>query len=354
MKISEVVKAIKEISKEKNIKASIIAESIASGLVKAYRRGTNIEEESIIVDFDLKKETLNMFVEKDIVESKNDCEDEDLQITLEEALRLNPYATLGGKVNVPVNIDELGRMAALTAKQVIIQKLREEERNVVQDKYSKLIGQNIEVEVVGEKDLFYFVRVDNIDAILLKKEVNPNEKFKIGQKIKVYLAEIEKISKGLKLFMSRTSPKYLENILLDTIPEIRDGIVNIKGIARQAGIKAKVAVETTDENIDPVGSIIGQKASRVKSIVKEIAGDEIEVIVYEEDPLKYIENILKPAHIVEIFENEETREALVIVPDDQISLAIGIKGHNVKLAVKLSNWRIDIKTEEEAIELGLI
>lgn len=354
MKIKDVVEAINNLAKEKNIPAETIRDLIVNGLVKAYRRESGIDEELMITNFDLEKHTLTMFIQHEVIEDEQTINDEIPQLNLKDALALNPYAQVGSFVNVPVDLDELGRMAALTAKQVIIQKIREEERNMVQAKYQKLIGNLIEVEVVGEKENFYFVRIDNVDAILLKKETNPSEHFKIGDKILVYLSQIEKLSKGLKLFMSRNNNEFLIKLLELRIPEVRDGLVEIKGVARYPGLKAKVAVRSCDENIDPVGSIVGTEATRVKGLVKELAGDEIEVVLYDEEPLKYIANILKPVEIIEIFENDETQEALVVVPDDQISLAIGSNGHNVKLSVRLSNWRIDVKTESEAEELGLL
>ena len=280
-------------------------------------------------------------------------EDDCLQIALEDALKYNKKAEVGGTVSVEIKSKEFGRIATQNAKNVILQKIREEERNVVYNQFyekekdvvtgivQRYIGRNISIDL------------GKADAILNENEMVKGEVFKPTERIKVYILEVKNTTKGPRILVSRTHPDLVKRLFESEVAEIADGTVEIKAIAREAGSRTKMAVWSDNPNVDPVGACVGMNGSRVNSIVNELRGEKIDIITWDENPAFMIENALSPAKVICVVADEDSKEAQVIVPDYQLSLAIGKEGQNARLAARLTGYKIDIKSETQARELGL-
>ena len=313
----ELILALEELEKEKGIKKEYVLESIGTALVTAYKRNFDALE-NVKVDIDHKTGATHIYSVKEIVENAND---EVTEISLEEAHKINKNLTYGDTVDIEIVPKDFGRIAAQTAKQVIIQKA---DKNIV------------------------VVDLGRIEGIMLSKEQVPTEKYRVNDKIKAYIVDVERGLKGApQVMISRSHPDFVRKLLEFEIPEIYEGVIEIKSVSRDAGSRSKVAVYSPDPNIDPVGSCVGAKGVRIQNVINELHGEKIDVIEWDEDPSIYIASALLPAQILAVDIKEDERFAEVIVPDDQLSLAIGKAGQNARLAAKLTNWKIDIKSESQ-------
>ncbi len=341
----ELFNAIDQIYEEKGITREYLIESLKLALEAAYKKNYDTNE-SIIVD--LSEQSIKVYAVKEVVEV---VEDKNLQISLEDAKNITKRAKIGDTVNVEVTPKNFGRIAAVTGKQIIVQRLREAERNLVYTQYSDKEGQ-IVVGVVQRTDKFgTIVDLGRVEALIPLKEQINTEKLETHQRIKAYVVSVTESGKfGPQIVLSRKDPNFVKRLFELEVPEIIDGIVEIKGVAREAGSRTKIAVWSNDENIDPVGSLVGKKGMRIQPIIDELNGERIDVIPYSEDIPSYIINAISPAPILAIDINDEEKIATVVVPDDALSYAIGAGGQNVRLAAVLTGWKIDIKTETQIKE----
>ena len=344
--MSDFMNAIDDLIKEKGLTKEIVMEAIESALVAAYKKNYGTSQ-NVRVVFDGDLEGLEVLMSKDVVE---EVEDEFTQISLADALEIDDRYQVGDVVEYQVTPQNFGRIAAQTAKQVVVQKIREAERGVVFDNYINRQGELITGVVQRISNETIFVNIGNTEGILVARERAPGERFRINDRIKAYIMDVRKSPKspqGPQIFLSRTHPGFVERLFELEVPEIEDGIVEIKSIAREAGSRTKIAVYTEDEDVDPVGACVGTGGSRVRNIVDELFGEKIDITTWDDDPYVLIRNVLSPAEVEEVFLDEELMEATVVVPDYQLSLAIGKEGQNVRLAARLSGWKIDIKSHTQ-------
>jgi len=341
----ELFNAIDQIYEEKGITKEYLIDSLKLALEAAYRKNYDTNE-SIIVD--LNDQNIRVYAVKEVVET---VEDPNLQITLSDAKNITKRAKIGDTVNVEVTPKNFGRIAAVAGKQIIVQRLREAERNLVYTQYADKEGQ-IVVGVVQRTDKFgTIVDLGRVEALIPLKEQIKTEQLQTHQRIKAYVVSVTESGKfGPQIVLSRKDPNFVKRLFELEVPEIIDGIVEIKGVAREAGSRTKIAVWSNDENIDPVGSLVGKKGMRIQPIIDELNGERIDVIPYSDDIPSYIINSISPAPILAIDINDEEKVATVVVPDDALSYAIGAGGQNVRLAAILTGWKIDIKTETQIKE----
>ena len=347
MKCDEIFAALAMLEKERGIPQNFMMGKIIQALTTAYKRDHE-GVENVIVDVDEEKRDLKMFVQKEIVEV---VENPGTEISLEDAKALSAKNELGGIVNIPVSNVDFGRIAAGNGKQVIIQGLREAESGMVYEEYNSKqheiltgIVSQIDPRTGGAK-LRIGTGTDATDAFLSKSEQVVGEELIEGQRIKVYLVDVRRGSRGAQVVISRTHPGLVKGLFELEVPEIFDGIVEIKSIAREAGSRTKMAVWSNDPAIDPIGACVGQHGARVNNIVEELRGEKIDIVKYSEDPAQYIAAALAPADVVDVWMADEGKACRVIVPDDQLSLAIGKEGQNARLAARLVGYKIDIKPE---------
>jgi N utilization substance protein A len=341
---SEIYRAIEEIAKEKGISQDKLMSVLQTSLIAAYKNNYKAEGQSISVRFDTDME-LHIYVQKTVVE---DVVSSDMQISLEEARELNPALDVGDIVEIEVTPTDFKRKVATNAKQNVRNNLLAIERNIILEEFKNREGDLITgiVERISNNNVF--INLGKTEALLLPKEQVPTESYNHGDRIKVYIAEVKEATQGPKIILSRTHPGLLLRLMELEVPEIHDGVVQVKSVAREAGNRSKIAVHSVDPNVDPVGSCVGGKGTRIKAVVDELHGERIDVIPWDKDPALFVANSLSPAKVtkVEIQEGEE-KIARVIVPDDQLSLAIGREGQNARLAAKLTGWKIDIKSESQ-------
>lgn len=344
----ELILALEELEKEKGIKKEYVLESIETALVTAYKRNFDALE-NVRVDIDQKTGATHVYSIKDVVENAND---EVTEINLEDAHKINKDLKLGDTVEVEIVPKDFGRIAAQTAKQVIVQKLREVERDLIFDEYSQRKGEIVSGIIQKADRNIVVVDLGRIEGIMLSKEQVPTEKYRVNDKTKAYIVDVERGLKGApQVMISRSHPDFVRKLLEFEIPEIYEGLIEIKSVSRDAGSRSKVAVYSQDPNIDPVGSCVGAKGVRIQNVINELNGEKIDVIEWDEDPSIYIAAALLPAQILAVDIKEEEKFAEVIVPDDQLSLAIGKAGQNARLAARLTNWKIDIKSESQFREI---
>ena len=345
----ELLLALEMIEKEKNISKAVLLEAIENSLLTACKNHFG-KADNIRVNINPDTGDFSVAAEKEVVE---EVEDPLLQISLEEAKLKNPRYVLGDIVPIAVQSKEFGRIATQNAKNVILQKIREEERKeLYNDYYSK--EKDIITGVV-QKNLGRNISINlgKLDAILNESEQVKGEILKPNDHIKVYILEVKDTSKGPRVSVSRTHPDLVKRLFEAEVTEVKDGTVEIKAIAREAGSRTKIAVWSNDINVDPVGSCVGVNGARVNAVVSELKGEKIDIINWDDNAAYLIENALSPAKVICVVADEEAREALVIVPDHQLSLAIGKEGQNARLAARLTGYRIDIKSETQAKEQGL-
>ncbi len=346
--------ALDDLEREKGISKEVFIQALENALTfackKHFGEATNVE-----VKLNPEKATIKVYSYKNIVET---VEDPDKEISLEEAREIKKSYELGDKVAKEIAPKEFSRIAAQTAKQVIMQTLKEIEKNQIYDQYSEkenemLIG--VVSRVKDDGTVYVEIGKNQMEGVLMPADQIPGEKFKFGDKIKVYLKRVKDGTKGVQVVLSRTCTGFVKRLFESEVPEIRAGIVVIKSIAREAGYRTKIAVYSTDPDVDAVGACVGAKGVRINAISNnELNGEKIDVIPWSEDSLDFIASALSPAKVYMVQGSEESKEAKVIVPDDKLSLAIGREGQNARLAARLTNWKIDVKSYSNAVKLGLI
>lgn len=342
----EFIRAIEDLEKEKHISKEILLEAIESALVSAYKKNYGTSQ-NVRVDINEETGDINVYMRMDVV-SDEDFEDDLTQITLEEAMEIDPRYEVGDVVEYQVTPRDFGRIAAQTAKQVVVQRIREAERGMVFDNFITRQGEIVTGTVQRVSNETLFINVGNTEGILSPNEQVPGEHYNINDRLKVYIMDVRKSNKGPQVFLSRSHPGLVKRLFELEVPEIEDGTVEIKGIAREAGSRTKMAVYTQFENVDPVGACVGTRGNRVQAIVDELHGEKIDIITWSEDPEVLIANVLSPSKVEKvIIPNPEEKSAIVVVPDYQLSLAIGKEGQNVRLAARVSGWKIDIKSHSQ-------
>ena len=344
----ELILALEELEKEKGIKKEYLLEAIETALVTAYKRNFD-SLENVRVEMDHQTGATHVYAIKEVMEKAND---EDTEISLKEAQKINPNLKEGDTVETEIVPRDFGRIAAQTAKQVIIQKLREVEREIVYNEFNERKGEIVSGLIQKADHNIVVMDLGKLEGVMPLKEQIPTEHYKVNDKIKGYVLDVEKGAKGApQVIVSRSHPDFVRKLLEFEIPEIYEGVIEIKSVSRDPGYRSKVAVYSPDQNIDPVGSCVGQKGVRIQNVINELNGEKIDVIEWNEDPSIYIASALLPAKILAVDIKEEEKFAQVVVPDDQLSLAIGKSGQNARLAARLTNWKIDIKSETQFREM---
>ena len=340
----ELILALEDLEKEKGIKKEYLLESIESALVTAYKRNFDaLENVKVVMD----KQTGATYVYsiKEVVERANDPVQE---ISLDEAKKINKSIQVGDNVEIEIVPKNFGRIAAQTAKQVIVQKIREAEREILYNDYSDKKGEIVSGSIQKAERGIVVMDLGKLEGVMPLKEQIPTENYNVNDKIKAYVVDVEKGEKGApQVIVSRSHPDFVRKLLEFEIPEIYEGLIEIKSVSRDPGKRSKVAVYSQDPNIDPVGSCVGQRGIRIQNVINELHGEKIDVIEWSPDISIYIAAALLPAKIMAVDSKEDEKFAQVIVPDDQLSLAIGKAGQNARLAARLTNWKIDIKSESQ-------
>lgn len=340
----ELILALEELEKEKGIKKEYLLESIETALVTAYKRNFD-SSENVKVVMDKKTGATYIYSVKEVVETVNNSTQE---ISLADAKKINKSVQIGDSVDVEIVPKNFGRIAAQTAKQVIVQKIREAEREIIYSEYSDQKGEIVSGPIQKADKGIVVMDLGKIEGVMPLKEQVPTEHYRVNDKIKAYVIDVEKGEKGApQVIVSRSKADFVRKLLEFEIPEIYEGLIEIKSVSRDPGKRSKVAVYSQDPNIDPVGSCVGQKGIRIQNVINELNGEKIDIIEWNPDISIFIASALLPAKIMAVDSKEEERFAQVIVPDDQLSLAIGKAGQNARLAAKLTNWKIDIKSESQ-------
>lgn len=341
---AEFIEALGQLEKEKGISKDILIEAIEAALISGYKRNFH-SAQNVRVDIDRTTGRVRVFARKTVVE---DAVDPRLEISLPAAREINPSYQLGDIVEIEVTPADFGRIAAQTAKQVVTQRIREAERSII---YQNFIDRedDIVTGIVQRADnRHYYIDLGRVEALLPHTETMPGERFKHGDRVKTYITKVEKSTKGPQIFVSRTHPGLLKRLFELEVPEIFDGVVEIRSVAREAGFRSKLAVYSRDPDVDPVGACVGHRGMRVQTVVNELRGEKIDIVRWSDNTEEWIANALSPAKVISVTIYEDEKMARVIVPDHQLSLAIGKEGQNARLAAKLTNWKIDIKSESEA------
>ena len=340
----ELILALEELEKEKGINKDYVLDAIETALVTAYKRNFN-SLENVKVVMDRKTGATHIYSVRTVVK---EVENPETEITEEEAIKINPDLKEGDTIDTEIVPRNFGRIAAQTAKQVIIQKLREMERELTFNEFNDRKGEIVSGIIQKADKKIVVMDLGKLEGVMPTKEQIPTEHYRVNDKIKGYVLDVEKGSKGApQVIVSRSHPDFVRKLLEFEIPEIYEGVIEIKSVSRDPGYRSKVAVYSPDPNIDPVGSCVGQKGVRIQNVINELNGEKIDVIEWNEDPSIYIAASLLPAKILAVDIKEDEKFAQVIVPDDQLSLAIGKSGQNARLAARLTNWKIDIKSETQ-------
>ncbi|WP_242367804.1 transcription termination factor NusA [Lactobacillus intestinalis] len=341
----EMLEAFDTLEKTKGIKKEVIVDAIKAALVAAYKKNYN-QAQNVEVDFDERTGNFKVMAVKTVVD---EVQDDRLEVSLKDALAINGAYEVGDEIRFEVTPKNFGRISAQTAKQVIMQRLREAERNNIIDEYSQYEDELITGTVERRDNRFVYVKIGNVEAVMSTHDQMPNETYNPQDKVRVLVTHVGSDSKGAQITVSRTAPDVVKRLFEQEVPEIYNGTVEIVSIAREAGDRTKIAVKSNDPNIDPVGTCVGQGGTRVQNVVNELGGENIDIVQYEDDPSDYIANALNPAEViaVQFSDEDDEKSALVIVPDYQLSLAIGKKGQNVRLAARLTGYKIDIRPESE-------
>lgn len=342
----EFIEALDELEKDRGIDKETLIDTIEQALLTAYKKNFG-SAQNVRVEFDRERGDVKVFSQRVVVD-ESDLYDTFLEIELKDAREISPNYELGDIIENEVTPRDFGRIAAQTAKQVVVQRIREAEREIVYNEFIDKENEIVTGEVARVNKNMVYVNLGRIEAVMTAQEQMQGEHYKAGQKIKVYILEVKKTNKGPQIVVSRSHPGLVKRLFEFEVPEIFEGIVQIKSVAREAGSRTKMAVKSIDEKIDPIGACVGPKGSRVKNIVDELGDEKIDIIKYSDDPSEFICAALSPSKVVKVEVNEEEKSALVVVPDYQLSLAIGKEGQNARLAAKLTNWKIDIKSESQA------
>ncbi len=343
----EFMEALDELEKDRGIDKEILIDTIEQALLTAYKKNFG-SAQNVRVEFDrVGGGDIKVFSQRVVVD-ESDLYDTFLEIELKDAREISPSYELGDIIEHEVTPMDFGRIAAQTAKQVVVQRIREAERDIVYKEYMDKENEIVTGEVARMNKNIVHINLGKIEAVMTQPEQIQGEHYKAGQQLKVYILEVKKSNKGPQIVVSRSHPGLVKRLFEFEVPEIFEGIVQIKSIAREAGSRTKMAVKSIDEKIDPIGSCVGPKGSRVKNIVDELGDEKIDIIKYSDDPAEFICAALSPSKVVKVDINEAEKSASVVVPDYQLSLAIGKEGQNARLAAKLTNWKIDIKSESQA------
>lgn len=339
----EFIEAVEQLEKEKRISKEVLLEALEASLISAYKKNYG-SAQNVAVNIDRDTGEVKVFSRKTVTD---DVKDPLLEIDVEEAFALDPTAKTGDVISIEVTPKKFGRIAAQTAKQVVMQRIREAERNIIYEEFS---GRETDI-VTGVVQRFdkknIIIDLGKIEVVLPPNEQVPTQNYKQGDRIKVYILEVKKTTKGPQITVSRSHPGLVKRLFELEVPEIFEGVVEIKGIAREAGSRTKIAVYSKNENVDPVGSCVGPKGARVQAIVEELKGEKIDIIKWDKNISTYVSNSLSPARVLEVTVEENNKTARVTVPENQLSLAIGKEGQNARLAAKLTGWKIDIKSEDK-------
>lgn len=344
----ELILALEELEKEKGIEKAYLIESIESALVTAYKKNFD-SADNVKVVMDQQTGEAHIYAVKEVAEI---VEDANLQINLDSAIKISKKLQIGDSVEIELVPKDFGRIAAQTAKQVIVQKLREAERNIIYTEFNDRKGEIVSGIVQKAEAGIVIMDLGKLEGVMPQKEQIPTENYKVNDKIKGYVLDVVRGLKGNpQVIVSRAHGDFVRKLFELEIPEIYEGLIEIKSVSRDPGSRSKVAVYSTNPDIDPVGSCVGQKGVRIQNIINELNGEKIDVIEWNNDPSIYIAAALLPAKVLAVDIKEEEKFAQVIVPDDQLSLAIGKSGQNARLAAKLTNWKIDIKSESQFREM---
>ncbi|WPD20003.1 transcription termination factor NusA [Thermaerobacter composti] len=343
----EFIEALEDLERQRGIDKDTLLEAIEAALVAAFRRHFGTAQ-NVAVRIDRETGEIRVVARREVVEQ---VEDPATQISLAEAREIDPRYQVGDVVEQEVTPRAFGRIAAQTAKQVVLQRIREAERDLIYEEFIAREGDIVTGVVQRVQGRNVLVDLGRTETVLFPSEQIPGERYRPGDRIKVYIVEVRKTPKGPQILISRTHPNLLKRLFELEVPEIHDGIVEIKEAVREPGVRAKVAVDTRDERVDPVGACVGPRGIRVQAVVAELRGERIDVIRWAEEPEQFVANALSPAKVTRVILEPETRVARVIVPDHQLSLAIGKEGQNARLAARLTGWKIDIHAESQAQEL---
>nr|WP_236838548.1 transcription termination factor NusA [Caldalkalibacillus salinus] len=344
------MEALTAVEKEKGISKEVLIEAIEAALISGYKRNFN-SAQNVRVDINRETGSVRVFARKNVVE---EVVDPRLEMSLEAAHAMDPTYQVDDIVELEVTPKDFGRIAAQTAKQVVTQRIREAERGII---FSEFIDreEDIMTGIVQRQDpRFLYVDLGKAEGLLPINETMPTDRFQHGDRVKAFISKVEKTTKGPQILLSRTHPGLLKRLFELEVPEIYEGIVEIKSAAREAGDRSKIAVYSANPDVDPVGACVGPRGTRVQTIVDELNGEKIDIVHWSEDPTVYVANALSPSKVVRVDVDEEEKMTRVIVPDYQLSLAIGKRGQNARLAAKLTGWKIDIKSESDAEALGLL
>ena len=347
----EFIDALEQLEEEKHIEKGVLLEAIESALLAAYRRNYsttgNINVDNVRVDIDSETGDISVLSRLEVVE---EVMDENREISLDDAREIDARYEIGDAIEFAVTPEDFGRIAAQTAKQVVVQRIREAERSKVYDDFKNRLYEIVKGVVHRKSGATLFVDLGHTEAILPPREQVPGERFEVNDRLKAYIMDVKHSLKGPQIYLSRSHPGLVKKLFELEVPELTDGTVEIKAIAREAGSRTKMTVYTEFENVDPVGSCVGNRGARVQSVVNELDGEKIDVIPWSDEPEELIANVLSPAKVEDVFivsDSDEEKAALVVVPDYQLSLAIGKEGQNVRLAAKVSGWKIDIKSHSQ-------
>lgn len=336
----ELVKAMQVLEEEKGISREVIKDALENALTLAYKKNYD-QAQNVEVIFGKETGEITVYSVKEVVETNFDSL---LEISLEEAMKINPHYEIGDKIRFEVTPKDFGRIATQTAKHVIMQRIREAEREIIYEEYSQYQDEILTGTVERQDHRNLYVNLGRVEAVMPTNEQIPTEKYTMDDRIKVYVSKVEKTSKGPQVIVSRAQPEFLRRLFEQEVIEIYEGVVEVVNIAREAGDRSKVAVRSRDKNVDPVGTCIGPSGQRVQAIVRELNGENMDIIEWDENPEIFIKNAMSPADVKQIIFDEENHSCIVVVPDHQLSLAIGKKGQNARLAARLTTYKIDIKS----------
>lgn len=346
---AEFMQAFEQLGKEKGIAPEVLFDAIEAALISAYKRNFG-SAQNVRVSLDRNTGEIHVYARKNVVEEVSDPR---LELSLKEAKAIDPRYEVEDVVELEVTPKNFGRIAAQTAKQVVVQRIREAERGMIYEEFSNRESDIVTgiVQRIEQKNVY--IDLGKAEAVLAPSEQIPDEIYKHGDRLKTYIVEVKKTTKGPQILVSRTHPGLLKRLFELEVPEIHDGVVELKSVAREPGLRSKIAVYSRDETVDPVGSCVGHKGMRVQTIVNELKGEKIDIVKWNADPAKYIANALSPARVISVEVHEAEKMSRVVVPDYQLSLAIGKEGQNARLAAKLTGWKIDIKSESQAAQSSI-
>jgi N utilization substance protein A len=341
--ITELNRVIEQVSREKGVDREVLIRTIEEAVRAAAAKKLG-QDYDLEVAFNEEMGEIEIFEFKEVVEGVSD---EHVQVSLEDAREMDPDCELGDSLGIKMDMDELGRIAAQSAKQVLMQRLREAEKDIVYDDYKDRRGEIIHGIAQRFDKGGIIVNLGRTEAELPSKEQIPRESYKQGDRVRAYILDVKQFSRGPQIILSRTHPNFLSALFENEVPEIAEGIVKIVQVAREPGSRAKIAVSSKDSDVDPVGACVGMKGARVQAVVQELRGEKIDIVTWDPDPAKFICNALAPAEITRVIVDEGNQRMEVVVPDDQLSLAIGKRGQNVRLASKISGWNLDVTGETD-------